>query len=245
MKIFISPPFGNHIHFKDDNIISIEGSFTYERRPGLIWNALKTIRPYKGGWRNKIGLRNKGIRQINIDSGWNSAVIYSLAAIRPNDWDGMYYTVPPFCNVELNISCPNADDAEAPIQDSTLCKYLEKWPNLHVKVAPTQEAVQGTARWIEEFGLKNLHIGNTLPLTNNGTGVTIGGMSGPPLKPYTLKAVEFARRIYPDINIIGGGGIRTLDDVKEFQNRGANDISVSTIFFNPLKAKKFFWQIRT
>ena len=56
---FISAPFGNYI--KTENTISVTGSWTLIGRPGLIKQVVKTLRPTKTGWRNSIGLRNKGL----------------------------------------------------------------------------------------------------------------------------------------------------------------------------------------
>ena len=61
MKLFISPPFGNWLEFP--NTVSVIGSYTTDKRPGLIIQIFKTLRySYSySGWINKIGLRNKGI----------------------------------------------------------------------------------------------------------------------------------------------------------------------------------------
>ena len=60
---FISPPFGNYLHFNNADCISIRGSFTLQPRDGLWLQILKTLRYSwkEQGWINQIGLRNPGI----------------------------------------------------------------------------------------------------------------------------------------------------------------------------------------
>ena len=79
---FISAPFGNYLKFK--NAISVTGSWTVQPRPGLLKQIVKTLRYTKTGWRNKIGLRNKGILHAIAQHNYND--IMSLAAIDKNDW---------------------------------------------------------------------------------------------------------------------------------------------------------------
>ena len=59
MTTFISAPFGNYLKFK--NAVSVTGTWTYKPRPGLFKQVVKTLRYTRNGWRNKIGLRNRGI----------------------------------------------------------------------------------------------------------------------------------------------------------------------------------------
>ena len=73
---FISAPFGNYLKFK--NTISVTGSWTVQPRPGLYKQIAKTLRYTKTGWRNKIGLRNKGILHAVTQHSHND--IISLAA---------------------------------------------------------------------------------------------------------------------------------------------------------------------
>ena len=77
---FISAPFGNYLKFK--NTISVTGSWTIQPRPGLYKQIAKTLRYTKTGWRNKIGLRNKGILHAITQHSHNN--IMSLAAIDKN-----------------------------------------------------------------------------------------------------------------------------------------------------------------
>ena len=79
--LFISPPFGNYISLP--NMISINGSFTLEPRPGLISQIFKTLRYTNKGWINKIGLRNKGI-DYAIENHDNKHIT-SIAIMKESD----------------------------------------------------------------------------------------------------------------------------------------------------------------
>jgi dihydroorotate dehydrogenase (NAD+) catalytic subunit len=58
-------------------------------------------------------------------------------------------------------------------------------------------------------------------------GNTLGGLSGPAIKPLALRCVY-------QIPIIGVGGIATLDDVMEFLVAGASAVQIGTAnFYNP------------
>ena len=60
---------------------------------------------------------------------------------------------------------------------------------------------------------------------------TIGGLSGPAIKPIALRAVMATARALP-IPIVGVGGISTIDDVMEFLVAGASAVQVGTASFS-------------
>ena len=63
------------------------------------------------------------------------------------------------------------------------------------------------------------------------------------LKPYTNDLIRHIRKTYPDTTIIAGGGIQTLNDISNYRLEGANHFSISSVFFNPFKALKLFWDL--
>ena len=117
---FISPPFGNY--FNLDNFISIKGSYTLEPRPGLIQQIMKTLRYdfSKGAWINKIGLRNRGIDWA-LENHKNKNDIISIAILNENEVEKLLNKIPKNTNLELNVSCPNAE--KKMVQES-LNKFL-------------------------------------------------------------------------------------------------------------------------
>ena len=121
MTTFISAPFGNYLKFK--NAVSVTGTWTYKPRPGLLKQIIKTLRYTRNGWRNKIGLRNRGIEYGIQHTNFNE--VLSIAAIGQYDWINLESIVPESQSVELNISCPNLDVH----QDTTDFKGFDAPPN--------------------------------------------------------------------------------------------------------------------
>jgi isoquinoline 1-oxidoreductase beta subunit len=96
--LYISPPFGNYISYR--NTTRIRGTFTAERRSGLIWHTLRSLRTVKGGWINQIGFRNKGLHNV---FKFDKNSVYSLAAI-DNNWIKLFALLPKNTKIELNVT---------------------------------------------------------------------------------------------------------------------------------------------
>lgn len=233
MKDFIiSAPFGNYItHGK---CTSICGTYTLHKRGSWLkrfYRAVTTIRPIKNGWVNKIGLQNPGIKSIKR---FNSTKIYSVAAIQPEEWDELIDYIPKEIKVELNLSCPNIDQ-KSDISDPQAISYIKKFPIVIFKLSPTNQVYNEVDRLIN-LGAQYIHIANTLSTHR-------GGESGERLKLFSLKTIAAVREKYPNIKIIGGGGIYSDKDIELYKNSGANYFSLATIWFKPWKAirmlKKF------
>ena len=222
-KFIISPPFGNYIHL--GCATSVSGTFTAERRKGLIRQVVKTVRPIEGGWVNKIGFRNKGIKNVVF----RDLRIYSVAGLGGDgDWLSLCETVPEECMVEVNAGCPNVGSYG--ISSFALRLFVRKFENPILKVSPTDGGMLTVCR-AYELGFKTVHLANAIPVER-------GGESGKRLKPISLHMVEQTRELFPDMTIIGGGGIYTPEDLKDYENAGADHFSLSTIWFTPWKVKK-------
>lgn len=222
MKDFIiSPPFGRY--FSHEHATSVKGSYTWERRKGLILQALKTVRPTKQGWRNKIGLRNCGLQNVKFKRG----NIYSIAGINDGDWEKMISIIPHGHLVELNASCPNVDHYEI---DTDAVKLAVRNHVTIVKIAPVKDAATAIEQCVKA-GAHHIHLTNALPVEK-------GGESGGKLKPVSMGLVRETREQYPDLSIIGGGGIYSVDDVYAYREAGANKFSLSTAFMVPWRGFK-------
>lgn len=226
--IFISPPFGNYLTFP--NTIPIKGSFTLEPRNGLFMQILKTLRYSfeQKAWINKIGLRNKGldwaIEQYRQSS---REQIISIAIMEKNDIPKILKKIPEDMNIELNVSCPNAEKEMIHQGLSEFVHDKRKW--CIIKVSPTVSLC--TLDSYYKQGFRQFHCSNTIPTPR-------GGMSGPQLIPYNEKLIKYLKTKYSDIEVIGGGGIQTKQDIDTYRKFGADHFAMSTLFFCPYRAYK-------
>lgn len=221
-KLIISPPFGNWI--SNPSCTSVLGSFTLEKRKGLIYNVIKTFRPVKGGWINKIGLRNPGIRSIK---SFNTNKIYSVVGLEDDDWEKILEIIPPNIDVEVNLGCPNVHEYGIPFK--VLQDYCKKF-NVIAKL-PATENVYEVADMSINAGVKLLHCSNTIPTEK-------GGISGLQLFDKNIMIVHNVATKYPD-KVIAGGGIYSDSEYDLYKRCGASYFSLSTIWMNPFKAIDF------
>lgn len=220
--VLISPPFGNYLNRSD--AISVLGSFTAEPRKSLVWNTLKSLRKIPGGWVNRIGLRNIGIRNIKFQRD----KIYSLAPLRMEDYADFLDIVPAWVMIEINLGCPNTDAPAMMVGHAYFEHFVRKYPFVSVKLPPTPvgKILMGSCY---RAGVRYFHLCNTIPTMR-------GGESGARLRARSLEFVDWTRDHMPsDIRIIGGGGIYEPAHVLMYRDAGANHISLSTACFTPWK----------
>ncbi len=138
--------------------------------------------------------------------------------------------------VELNLSCPNVEEApETAAEIVAACREATELP-LYAKLSPATQDIAESARAVEAAGADGLSVVNTIrglafderlqPKLASGT----GGLSGPALKPIALACVYACRRATA-LPIIGMGGIRNGRDALEFVAAGATDVAVGTALF--------------
>lgn len=250
--IIYSAPFGNWIG--DHSCVTPTlGTFTLKYRGGLpyrLWRMARTLRysPLLRAWVNRLGLPNPGIDSILTTKKPSllAGALVSLHGFSTDDWIALLdrfgsflgiYGLQGLRGIELNLSCPNV--ADDPLDYTRVMKRA-----LDLVRAPTaeQEAVPPVlivkippVRWqviVEcavQAGVHYLHCCNTLPVKR-------GGMSGKPLKPISLSVIEMICGRYPfdRPRLIGGGGITSLADIRDYRNAGAQHFAVGSALFNPL-----------
>lgn len=227
--LFISPPFGNYLSLPQT--VSIAGSFTNEPRDGLLLQILKTLRySFKDrGWINKIGLRNKGIDWAIEHVPKNK--IISVAILDEKEIPLLLKKIPNDRNIELNISCPNAEKEMVRKNLTYFINPTRKWCIIKISPHTSKDEIDNFYR----MGFRQFHCCNTLPVTH-------GGLSGPVLIPYTVEKVKYLSEKYPDCDIIAGGGIQAMNTMQEYLKTGAHHTSISTLLFHPLRFSKFYYQ---
>ena len=138
--------------------------------------------------------------------------------------------------IELNLSCPNVDEApEAAAEIVSACREVTAKP-LYAKVSPHSWDMGETVRALEDAGADGVSMVNTLrgvaldarlrPTLARGA----GGYSGPALKPVALAAVLAARRA-TSLPIVGMGGVFDGRDALELIACGATHVALGTVLF--------------
>lgn len=153
---------------------------------------------------------------------------------------------------ELNISCPNVKkggmqfgcDPSLVEEVVGAAKKVARSRPLWVKLMPLVTDIGLIARTAEGAGADALTVANTYPalvldITSRKSvlGNTTGGLSGPAIKPITLRLVWEVRKA-TSLPIIGLGGIETAEDVLEYAMVGASAVQVGTASFADPKASE-------
>ena len=222
---FIAAPFGNYI--KPKGCIPVAGTFTLNARGNRFLAVAKTLRynSAQGGWVNKLGLPNPGIRN-GLEK--NPTVI-SIAEIYKGDFQRLNVLIPENQSIELNLSCPNLDKKLSWESAKCFTPNTRKWCIAKMSPLTTPEEIKFV---VEHLGITQLHFSNTLPTIR-------GGLSGPMLRGYTTELIELARSEYGNsVEIIAGGGVSDFGSVTDYLSSGANHISLGSVCFNPFKLRK-------
>jgi dihydroorotate dehydrogenase (NAD+) catalytic subunit len=150
---------------------------------------------------------------------------------------------------ELNISCPNTERGGMVFgADASLTRNLMKAVKARsgrpviVKLSPNVTDIVGIAKAAEDAGADALSVANTYlamaidtdtfkPHIQNVT----GGLSGPAIRPITLRMVyQCARAV--KIPIIGLGGIASAENAVEYFLAGASAVQIGTANFHDPRA---------
>ena len=207
-------------------------------------NAPARIAETDVGMLNSIGLANPGIDRwlgeslprladlgvpLWVSVGGFSAGEYADVCGRLDGCDDV-------AAVELNLSCPNVEEApESVAEIVAACRARTSKP-LYAKLSPASD-LAAAARAVEAVGADGLSLVNTVrglaldertlrPLL----GRAVGGLSGPALKPIALSAVFTCRRV-TSLPIVGMGGVRTGRDALELLATGASAVALGTVLF--------------
>jgi dihydroorotate dehydrogenase (NAD+) catalytic subunit len=204
------------------------------------------------GLLNSIGLPNKGIDAF-IDvtlpklRGKAACLIVNIAGTCTGEFGELAARLDGAEGVdalELNISCPNVEGGDLPFgRDPQVVHRLVRDVRaatrlpIITKLSPNVSDIAEIARAAKEGGSDAVSLINTLlgmsvdwRTGKPGLGTTIGGLSGPAIKPIALRMCwEVARNV--DIPVIGIGGIRTADDALEFLCVGCSAVQVGTAHY--------------
>jgi dihydroorotate dehydrogenase (NAD+) catalytic subunit len=219
-------------------------TITPEPREG---NPPVRIAETESGMLNSIGLANPGrerfvaetlprLRQLGLPL-W-----VSVGGFAASEYAETCASVEAVAAIELNLSCPNVDEApESAAEIVAACRAATSLP-LYAKLSPAAWDIAEAARAVEAAGADGLSLVNTLrglALDERTLRPTLarstGGYSGPALKPVALAAV-YACAGAVDLPIVGMGGVRTGLDALELIAAGASAVALGTILFSDPEA---------
>lgn len=212
------------------------------------------------GMINAIGLQNVGVRafvaeKLPLLRQYDTAVIANVFGRTVAEYVEVIRVLEDaegLAAYELNISCPNVEhggaeygvDPELTTEVVAECRRASKGRPLWVKLSPLVGKIGLTAKAAEAEGADALVIANTYPALcidphtrKSRLGSTTGGLSGPAIKPITLRLVYEANRVI-QIPIVGLGGIESPGDVAEYMAAGASAVEVGTAHFADPRASQ-------
>lgn len=207
------------------------------------------------GMLNAVGLQNIGARAFVAEKlpalrSYRTPVIANVFGHTPGEYAEVIRVLEDaegLAAYELNISCPNTarggiqfgSNPQLAAEVTAGARKVAKRP-LWVKLSPNVTDISVIARAVEAAGADALTVANTYPAMSvdfrtrkSRLGNLTGGLSGPAIRPLTLRLVyETARAV--KIPVIGLGGIQTAEDILEYMVVGASAVQVGTAsFWNP------------
>jgi dihydroorotate dehydrogenase (NAD+) catalytic subunit len=205
------------------------------------------------GMLNAVGLQNVGVRAFVAEKlpalrKYTTAVIANVFGYTVDEYLGVIRILEDaegLAAYELNISCPNTDhggiqfgsDPQMVSEVVSAARQAARRP-LWVKLSPNVTDISVIARAAEEAGADAITVANTyqgmsidVQTRKSRLGRATGGLSGPAIKPITLRLV-YEARLAVKIPVIGLGGIEKAEDVLEYLIAGASAVQVGTANFS-------------
>lgn len=213
------------------------------------------------GMLNSIGLQGPGIdRFLEEDLAWlreqSCDVVVSIAGETVDEYGALARRLRGQSGIkaiEVNISCPNVANrgqvfscnpvtARAAIE-AVRINLGGEFPII-AKLSPDVTDITEIADEVIKAGADGLALINTLlgmvinvkTLKPHLAGKT-GGLSGPAIRPIAVRAIFQVKERFPEVPIVGMGGVLHGVDALELVAAGASAVSVGTASFgNPLAA---------
>jgi dihydroorotate dehydrogenase (NAD+) catalytic subunit len=198
---------------------------------------------------NSVGLENVGVEVVikekaPIWAKWQVPVIVNIAGETIDEYKKVAARLEGVAGIgaiEVNISCPNVSSGGIEFCTNSLSaaevtakvKSVSSLPVI-VKLSPNVTDIGEIASAVYEAGADAITLINTvrgMAIDVNrcrpSLGNSLGGLSGPAIKPIALYMVYEVAGIV-DIPVIGCGGISCAEDAIEFLMAGASAVQVGT-----------------
>ena len=209
-----------------------------------------------GGMINSVGLPGPGVdawiaNDLPALEARGARVIASIWGRTVADYEGAARALKEVAHrvvaIEVNLSCPNVEArahvfAHAPettrAATHAVVDALGGATPVFAKLSPNVTDIVSIAGAAIDAGADGLTLINTVmglvvdaASRSPRLGAGGGGVSGPPIKPVALRAVWEVARAFPDVPIIGTGGVSTGEDAVEMLSAGAAAVGVGTATF--------------
>lgn len=204
------------------------------------------------GLLNSIGLPGPGVdafiaEDLPLLRSCGTLAIVSIAGQKTTEFGELARRISAeegIAAVEVNISCPNiegggcffSDDVDAASGATRAARTHTALP-LFVKLSPLVTDIVEIASSVLDAGADGLTIANSFPALSVDwqgrkprLGNITGGLSGPAIKPITLRLVWLVAE-KTRAPIMASGGIMTADDVLEYMVVGATACQIGTANF--------------
>lgn len=218
-------------------------------------NPAPRVHETPAGMLNSVGLQNPGVDHWRdeelpplLDAG--ARVIASIWGRSVDDFaraaKGVAEVADRLVALEVNVSCPNLEsrsemfahsaDATRAAVDAAVTG-ADGLP-VFAKLSPNVTELAPIASAALDAGAVGLTLVNTLlgmavdPETRRPRlGNVGGGLSGPAIRPVAVRAVYEMHAAFPEVPIIGTGGVATGEDAVEMLVAGASAVGVGTASF--------------
>ncbi|MBD3272705.1 MAG: dihydroorotate dehydrogenase [Elusimicrobia bacterium] len=224
----------------------ITKTITARPRPG---NPPPRLVETPSGLLNSIGLQNVGFESFVTHklprlSFISVPIIMSIAGESEEEFETLAEqsaAFPRIAGLELNLSCPNvADDGRVFGNDpATIHAVVQRVCSVYgkpviAKLSPMVADIVACAQAAHAAGAEGVTIANTFPgmcidvhARVPRLGNIIGGLSGPAIRPLSLRLTWLVAR-HTSLPIIASGGITSANDALEYLIAGARAIAIGT-----------------
>ena len=219
-------------------------------------NPAPRVMEVPGGMMNSVGLQGPGVagwieHELPALQASGARVVASIWGRTVDEYREAANALVPVQDVltavEINVSCPNLEDRRKMFAHSTesASSVVEATASLAVprwaKLSPNVADIADIARAVADAGAEAVTLTNTLlglaldPMTGRPRlGGGGGGVSGPAMRPVSLRAVFDVHAAHPNLPIVGVGGIAQAEHVVQYLRAGASAVQVGTATFaNP------------
>ncbi|MCU1379198.1 MAG: Dihydroorotate dehydrogenase [Acidimicrobiales bacterium] len=218
-------------------------------------NAAPRVHEVTAGMINSVGLQGPGVEAWLADElppllATGARVVVSIWGTSVDEYqkaaDMLADAPAEVVAVEVNLSCPNTHASRAmfahdPVATeeamaATAGCRRPRWAKLSPNVSDLRPIAEAARRGgAEAVTLVNTVLGMAVdPATRRyrlGSGANGGGVSGAAIHPVAVRAVHDVHAAFPDLPIVGVGGVTDGDTAAELLVVGASAIEVGTATF--------------